>query len=118
MTRIYRVLPVAVLALGVGGWTTLAGAQQLERRLERTFTVAAGSLVIVEITGGPITVETGSGRSMRLTLEQRFETVSGEAEADQVLRDYDVSAVQQGETVTLTAERHQTSNRRCGTIPA
>ena len=112
MTRPIRFLITAVLALGFGDWAAVAGAPQLERRLERTFTVAADSLVMVEITGGPITVETGSGRSMQLTLEQRFENVSSETEADQVLQGYDVSAVQQGGTVTLTAQRHRDSNQR------
>ena len=112
MVRSLRLALLVGLAVAAGPWTTLSGAPQLERRLERTFTVAAGSVVMVDITGGPITVETGTGRSMRLTVEQRFENVSNDAEADRVLQDYDVSAAQQGDTVTVTARRHRDSNRR------
>ena len=110
MTRPFRLVLVA-LALGFGHWTTLSGAPQIDRRLERTFTVAANSMVSVRISGGPITVETGPGRSMQLTLEQRVRNVSTDAQADQALQDYEVSAAQQGETVTLIARRPRENNR-------
>jgi hypothetical protein len=111
MTRPTR-LALAALALGVGHWATLAGAPQIDRRLERTFTVAANSIVSVRISGGPITVETGPGQSMRLTLEQRVRNVSNDAQADAALQDYEISAVQQGETVTLIGRRHHDDGRR------
>jgi hypothetical protein len=111
MTRSLCLALVTTVAIGLGHWTSLSGAQRIERQLERTFTVAAGSTVVVGITGGPNTVETGPGRSMQLTLAQRFRNVATDAEADQALRDYDVSAVQQGGTVTLTARRHRDADR-------
>ncbi len=111
MTRAFRLLFLAALAVGFGSWAPLSGAQRIERRLERSFNVAAGSIVLVRISGGPITVETGSGRSVQLTLEQRVNNVSSEAQADEALKDYEVSAVQQGSTVTLTGKRYQDRDR-------
>jgi hypothetical protein len=102
---------LAGLAVGCGNWTVLAGAPQVERRLERTFTVAPGSLVVVDISGGPIEVDTGQGRSMQLTLVQRVDNVSNDAQADDALRDYEISAAQQDSTVTLIGRRHQGSWR-------
>ena len=111
MNRPIRLVVVA-LALGFGHLATLAGAPQIDRRLERTFTVAANSIVAVRISGGPITVETGSGQSMRLTLEQRVRNVSNDAQADAALQDYEISAVQDGETVTLIGRRYRDRDQR------
>lgn len=111
MTRSLRLLLLAGLAVGCGNWTALSGAPQVERRLERTFTVAAGSLVVVDISGGPIEVDTGPGRSMQLTLLQRVDNVTNDAQADEALRDYEISAAQQDSTVTLIGRRHQGSSR-------
>jgi hypothetical protein len=112
MTRTFRWLMLG-LTVGVAFPVTLDGVRQdVERRLERTFTVQPDSLVVVRITGGPITVSTGSGRSMSLTLDQRISNTSSEARADEALQDYEISAVQQGGTVTLTARRHPDRERR------
>jgi hypothetical protein len=111
MTRSLRFVLVALLAVGCADWTALSGAPQIERRLERTFTVAAGSLVLVDISGGPIEVDTGTGRSMQLTLVERVDNVSTDAQADEALRDYEISATQQDSTVTLIGRRHQGSGR-------
>lgn len=112
MTRPVRLLLLAALAVGCGNLDTLSAAQQVERRLERTYTVAANSIVVVRISGGPITVETGSGQSGRLTLEQRIRNVSNDTQVEAALQDYDISAAQQGETVTLTGRRHRDNDRR------
>jgi hypothetical protein len=112
MTRSLRFVLLALLAVGCADWTTLSGAPQIERRLERTFTVDAGSLVLVDISGGPIDVETGPGRSMQLTLVQRVDNVSSDAQADEALRDYEISATQQASTVSLIGRRHQGSSGR------
>ena len=112
MTRSLRLLCLALFAVGCGDLTALSGAPQVERRLERTFTVAAGSTVLVDISGGPIDVETGSGRSVQLTLLQRVDNVSNDAQADEALRDYDISATQQDSTVTLIGRRHRGTSER------
>ena len=59
MTRVFRLLLLIALAVGFGHWAPLSGAQRIERRLERSFNAAARSIVLVRISGGPITVETG-----------------------------------------------------------
>jgi hypothetical protein len=111
MTRFLRVACIAGLTVGCGPWVSPSAAQVVERRLERTFDVAAGSLVAVNITGGPIAVETGPGRSARLVLEQRVDRVSSDAEADRALADYEITAVQDGGTVTLTGRRRRDADR-------
>jgi hypothetical protein len=112
MTRALRLLLLTALAVGIGNLAPLSGAQRIERRHERSFNAAAGSIVMVRISGGPITVETGPGRSVQLTLEQRVENVSSDAQADDALEDYEISAVQQGSTVTLTGRRYEDRDRR------
>jgi hypothetical protein len=111
MTRSLRFLLLAGLAVGCGDWAAVSGAPQVERRLERSFTVAAGSVVVVDISGGPIEVDTAPGRSMQLTLLQRVDHVSSEAQADEALRQYDISAEQQAATVTLIGRRHPGNSR-------
>lgn len=107
MTRPARLVVLLGVLLGVGQLAALAGAPQIKRPLNRTFTAAAGSTVSVRISGGPITVETGSGRSVQLTLEQNFENVSNDADADRALAEYDVTAAQEGNIVRVEVRRQR-----------
>lgn len=86
---------------------------QIERRLERTFTVQAGGLVTVEMAGAPISVSTGSGNSVTMTLRQVIEART-EAEADELLADYEVVADQQAGDVRLIVRRNRERDGRSG----
>lgn len=93
-----------VCVLSAGCLATVPAAPQVQRRIAETYRVAAGSLVSVRISGGPISVEVGPAGTVGVTLEQRIEAGS-DAAADTLLADYEVSSVQQGDVVTLTARR-------------
>ena len=83
-----------------------SAAPQVDRLLERTFTATGSSSVVVRISGGPILVEAGSGDSVRVRLDQRVE-VDSDARADEVLKNFEISAAEQGGTITVLARRHQ-----------
>lgn len=77
---------------------------QIERRLERTFTVAAGHTVDVEISGGSISTSTGTGNQVQVTLKQVIHADS-ERDADDLLKDYDIHATQSGDRVEVVGRR-------------
>lgn len=76
----------------------------LERRVERSFEVAPGSLASVAISGGSISVSTVPGRTARLVLIQRVDA-SSEREADAALEHYEVALGQTGDRVHLAMRR-------------
>lgn len=76
----------------------------LERQLERTYQVAPGSSVAVDLSGGRILVVPGTGTTATITLLQRVHT-SSEREADAALEDYTVDFSQQDGVVGLVARR-------------
>lgn len=98
----HTLLILATLALFVPA----TASAQIERRLERTFTVTAGALVTVEMAGAPISVSTGSGNSVTMTLRQIVDA-RNEAEADELLADYEIVAAQQAGDVRLVARRNR-----------
>ena len=74
----------------------------IERQAERVFTVAPGSAVQVRISGGGIRSTTGEPGTVRITLRQRIAADSDQA-ADRALADYDITLVQEGDTVRVVA---------------
>jgi formylmethanofuran dehydrogenase subunit C len=76
----------------------------MERRVERSFEVAAGSLVSVDISGGSISVSAVPGRTAKLVLIQRVDARS-EREADAALEQYEVTLGQAGSHVRLATRR-------------
>jgi len=78
----------------------LPAAGTVERTLERTYSVAPGSLVRIDISGGPITATIGPAGAVTLTLKQEIRA-SSEAEADELLSHFEISATQQGDEVKL-----------------
>jgi hypothetical protein len=95
----YVTVPV-MLCLASACVEALSMAPQVDRRLERTFQASPDSVVTVRITGGPITVETGGAGSVHLVLDQRVEA-SSEAEADEILGAFEISATQQATEIVL-----------------
>jgi hypothetical protein len=86
----------------------LSGAAQrrapIERTLQRTFQVAAGSLVAVRVSGGAIVATTGRSGVVEATLRQIVDTDS-EQRADELLADFEIGLTQQGDEVTLVGRR-------------
>jgi type V secretory pathway adhesin AidA len=83
----------------------------LERRTDRSFTVAPGSLVNVAISGGPITVETGPAGQVRIQLLEEVHAQS-DRDADDILKDVEVTLEQRRDEVQLTAKRHRIDDWR------
>jgi len=99
-----RILPYA-LAAAVSFALASPAAGQIERRLERTFKVSADSLVSVRLSGGSINTVTGGSGTVEVRLTQTVRNVSSDREADDILADYEVSAIQQGDQVTVIGQR-------------
>jgi hypothetical protein len=87
----------------------VSAARDIERQIDKTFRVSAGSTVAVSIFGGSITVEEGGPNSVQVTLKQRVRGVDSEREADEILNDYTVEAVQIGSRVSLTTKGTRTN---------
>ena len=103
MTPRLFVLPLA-LAFAAGCLIPSFAAPQLERTLERTFPTTANSTVVVRVSGAPIEVDTRSGNSADVAIEQVVEADS-EAEAEAALKEYEISATEQDGTITVIARR-------------
>lgn len=81
----------------------------LERQVERTYQVAAGATVSVELSGGRIVIVPSADRSARVTLTQRVYTAN-EQDAETALQDYTVELGQSDGNVRLTARRKRSVN--------
>lgn len=78
----------------------LPAAAAIERSLEKTFTVVPGSVVKVDVSGAAIQTEVGPAGSVHLVLKERLRTDDA-AEADKLLERFEITCVQQGDTVKL-----------------
>ena len=97
---------LAVLAVGCQPGTYDSG---LERRTERTFDVAPGSVVRVSISGGPITVSSGpAGRVDATLIEEVF--ASSERDAEEALANIESTVAQQGDEIQVTGRRKRGAN--------
>jgi len=99
MNPFTRLLPSALFFALVA---VFPAAGTVDRTLERSFNVAPGSIVKVDITGGPITATVGPAGTVQLTLKQEIRAGS-ETEANDLLAHFEIAATQQGEEVRLTA---------------
>lgn len=108
MTPRLLVLPLA-FAVAAGCMIPSFAAPQLERRLERSFPTTATSNVVVRVSGAPIEVDTRSGNSADVTIEQVVEADS-EADAEAALKEYEISATEQDGTITVIARRPRNSD--------
>lgn len=73
----------------------------IERKLEQSFDVKPGSIVKVDISGGSIESKVGPVGHVGVTLDQRFRSADTEAEADEILKDYEITLTQNGDEVLL-----------------
>jgi hypothetical protein len=92
----------AILAVGTAG--CFHDTATRERELTRSFKVASGSVLVVDVSGGDVTVRTGPPGVVNLALRQEVRARSDRA-ADTAIGRYDVAMEQQGDTVTLRALR-------------
>lgn len=100
-----------LVALIVGAAIAIAAPETapLERELAHTYQVTPGSTVVVDISGGRISVVPSSGRNATVRLIQRVHTTS-EREAEAALRDYTVVMTQENGGVRLTTRRSSGPN--------
>jgi len=103
-TALFGLLGVLALVVPAG---RLAAAPDIERPIERTFKVTAGSVVMVKVTGGAITVEEGPSGTVTVVIKQRVRGASTDREADDLLADFDVDIHQSGDQVAATVTGHQ-----------
>jgi hypothetical protein len=103
MTRTLHLLALGLpLVFAVGCYDQKA---VLERRLERSFDVDAGSTVRVEMSGGSVTTETGAPGRVQVSIRQAVYTSDNEAAAQRILADYRVEATQDGDEVFVVGRR-------------
>lgn len=109
MAPILRLLLVLPLAVSAG---CLAPPALVERRFERSFKVADGSTVRVDLAGGSVTVITGPDGLVNVALVEEIRTRASEREMDDLLAGVEVSATQQGDDVRFVQTRKSTPWRR------
>ncbi|HEY5551987.1 MAG TPA: DUF4097 family beta strand repeat-containing protein [Opitutaceae bacterium] len=83
--------------------TALVAGAEIDRSIEKSFPMEPGAKVLVDISGGSISVKVGDAGRIVLKVEQIVK-VSTEAEADAVLADYDITAEADGDTVKFITE--------------
>ncbi len=104
-------LVVSALALGqLACYAPLTGSI-IERHLDRSFTVPAGAVVRVNVSGASVTATTGPAGRVSVALDERIHADS-DAEADDILSHYEISATQEGNEVVLTARRTSVNGLR------
>lgn len=95
-----------LLFLALPGFVASAA---IERKVEKSFDVRPGSVVKVDISGGSIESKVGPAGRVGITLDQRFRSADSEAEADEILRDFEITLEQQGEEVLLKVRNRKSS---------
>lgn len=91
-------LPASLLLLAAVAASPLSA--ETERSLDKTFDVAPGSIVKVDVSGAAIHASVGAAGSARIVLKEKFRTDDA-AEADQLLEQYEITCTQNGDEVKL-----------------
>ncbi len=76
---------------------------KIERTVEKSFAVQPGGTLKVETSGGGIRVEPGSGSEVHVVVKEVI-NASTDAEADNLLKNLNLTIEQQGNDVTATAK--------------
>jgi hypothetical protein len=106
------------LIIGIG-WLFAAPVilnAKIERTVEKTFTVQPGGTLKVETSGGNISVDPGSGDTVKVVAKEKIRADS-EAEADQVLKDLELTIEQHGSDVTAIAKYNRGAGSWFGNTP-
>jgi len=88
--RLAFLLPVAALVAHA----------DIDRTLARSFTVAPGDRIVIDVPTGPIKVTVGTGDTVELRLLKRI-NASSDSDADAILADYAIATTQADGTVKL-----------------
>jgi len=103
------------LLIGLG-WlfvTPILVNASIERTVEKTFAVQPGGTLKVETAGGNISVEPGTGDTVRVVAKEKIRA-SDDAAADEILKDLTLTMEQQGNDVTAIAKYHGGAGRWFG----
>jgi hypothetical protein len=76
---------------------------KIERTVEKTFTVQPGGTLKVQTSGGNVSVDAGSGNVVKVVAKEKIRADS-DAEADEVLKDLELTIEQQGNDVSAVAK--------------
>jgi hypothetical protein len=96
-------LRTTCLLLLLASVAALPAAAAIERSLDKTFTVAPGSLVKVSVSGASIHTAVGAAGTAHIVLTEKIRTDDA-AQADKLLEGYEISCTQQGDEVTLVVK--------------
>ena len=88
----------------------------VERTVEKTFSVQPGGTLKVETSGGNVTVEPGAGDSVKVIAKEKVRA-SSDAEADQLLKELELTIEQTGNDVTAIAKVHRGATGWFGNTP-
>ena len=89
---------------------------KIERTVEKTFTVQPGGTLKVQTAGGNISVEPGAGETVKVVAKEKIRADS-DAEADELLKDLDLTIEQQGNDVTAIAKYQRKLGSWFGSMP-
>ena len=89
---------------------------KITRTVEKTFTVQSGGNLKVQTSGGDIKVLTGTGSEVKVTAREHINAKS-EAEADDLLKDLNLTIEQQGDNVTAIAKYQRKGGWLRGSTP-
>jgi hypothetical protein len=96
-TRLLLCLPV----LAQAACLDLTPPTIAERRFERAFRVAAGSVVRVDLSGGSVSTVSGPDGIVEVVVIQQVRSSGGERAADELLSATNVSATQAGNEIRV-----------------
>lgn len=82
----------------------LPSGAAIERTLDKTFTVAPGSIVKVDVSGAAIHAVVGPAGTARVVLTEKIRA-DNDAEADQLLERFEITCTQQGDEVKLVVKQ-------------
>ena len=89
---------------------------KIERTVEKTFTVQPGGTLKVQTSGGNISVEAGGGDVVKVVAKEKIRADS-DAEADELLKDLDLTIEQHGNDVTAIAKYEKKLGNWFGSTP-
>jgi hypothetical protein len=94
-----------VSALGALAALTATASAKIERTVEKSFEVQPGVRLIVSTSGGEVRVNPVPGATLKIIARERIRA-SSEADADEVLKDLELTMEQNGNEVVATASFH------------
>jgi hypothetical protein len=94
-----------VILLSALAALTVPASAKIERVVEKSFDVQPGAQLTVSTSGGQIRVNPVPGATVKVTVREHIRA-SSEADADEVLKDLDLTLEKRGNEVVATASYH------------